>query len=39
MTTTTETKETPKKNGSLPSHQIFPVDGEDKPDYQARIGA
>jgi hypothetical protein len=39
MTTTTETTATPKKKGSPPSHQIFPVNGEGKPDYQARIGA
>ena len=38
MTTTTETKEAPKKKGSKPTHEIFPVNAEGKPDYKARIG-
>lgn len=38
MTTTTETTETAKKKGSKPTHEIFPVNAEGKPDYKARIG-
>ena len=35
---TNETQETPKKKGSKPTHEIFPVNAEGKPDYKARIG-
>ena len=36
---TTETKETTKKKGSRPTHEIFPVSAEGKPEYKARAGA
>jgi hypothetical protein len=36
---TTETKETPKKKGSKPTHEIFEVNAEGKPDYKKRSGA
>lgn len=38
MTTATETTETAKKKGSKPTHEIFPVNAEGKPDYQNRVG-
>ncbi len=36
---TTENTETTKKKGSRPTHEIFPVNAEGKPDYKARTGA
>jgi hypothetical protein len=36
---TIETKETAKKKGSRPTHEIFPVNAEGKPEYKARTGA
>lgn len=35
----TETTETTKKKGSRPTHEIFPVNAEGKPEYKARTGA
>ena len=39
MTTTTETKETTKKKGAKPTHEIFPVGADGKPNYSGRIAA
>jgi hypothetical protein len=36
---TTENTETTKKKGSRPTHEIFPVNAEGKPEYKARVGA
>jgi hypothetical protein len=38
MTTNTETNPTEKKKGQPPSHEIFPVGQDGKPDYNGRIG-
>ena len=32
-------RETTKKKGSRPTHEIFPVNAKGKPDYKARTGA
>jgi hypothetical protein len=37
MTTNTETNET-KKKGARPSHEIFPVGADGKPNYKAKVG-
>jgi hypothetical protein len=37
MTTNTETNETKKKR-SRPTHEIFPVGADGKPNYKARSG-
>jgi hypothetical protein len=39
MTNNTETTETTKKKGAKPTHEIFPVGADGKPNYSGRIAA